>query len=188
MHMKKIYIIIIIALLLIIVGAFYVAKDKDKSESFEHPFLVLSSDVINSWEFDGIYKNNKELEEGVYNKIKELENMFDSEEFSDYELYLSLAGQYDLLGKGDKVYEYLGRSLVIDSEHTGVAWQNMGGLMEHLGAYNSAKVAFNRAVEAQPIPVYYLSLIDFLERHFPEDTTSIEDAKAAIGLSSSSDE
>lgn len=117
-------------------------------------FPVLSSDTIVSWSWKGPYKDGGEYEVKALNSIKRLLGLLGKGEYTDYELYVSLANQYELLGDGKKTYEFLLRALAIDSEHTGLAWYNMGVLMKNLGALNTARVAFDRAYAAQPIPAY----------------------------------
>ena len=115
-------------------------------------FPVLPSDKIVSWSWNGPYKDGGELEAKILGKIKRFEDLLGKGEFTDYELYVTIANQYELLGDGAKTYENL--LLALDSEHTGLAWHNMGVLMENLGAYNTARAAFDRAYAAQPIPAY----------------------------------
>jgi len=177
--------ILIIGVLLIgiVFGGWWITKDSAYVK-LDNPFSVSQVDTIGSWNFTGVYNDGGELEARALAEIVRLEKLLKEkdEKFTDYILYVSIAAQYDLLGDGEKVFEYLGDALAVDADNTGLAWHNMGKLMTRLGAYESARTAFNNAVKAQALPVYYMSLIDFLEEYFPDDKLAINNAKKAIGL------
>ena len=177
--MKNKYIGIIVIVLVIVLGFWYIQSVRQE-EPLENPFTIVSTDVIESWQFKSSHNDAGELERGVITEISRLEDLLDEEGSNDYILYVGIAGQYILIGDGENAYEYLGKALALDSENTGLAWHNMGRLMETLGAYDSARIAFDRMIEAQPLPAYYMSKIDFLERHFPEDIEEIEKTKKEL--------
>ncbi len=184
MNMKNKYILIIIIILFtsFIVGGLWFLN-REPYVNLENPFVISSLDIVESWEFQAPYKDGGELEKRAFSEITRLKELFREDEFTDYTLYVSIAAQYDLLGEGKKEFEYLGYALASDVENTtGLAWHNMGKLMTRLGANESARIAFNNAVEAQPLPVYYMSMIEFLEEFFPDDKTAIDEAKKAIGI------
>lgn len=178
--MKNKYIWIVGVLLFAAVGLLFVTGQRVAKNLFP----IHSADVVKAWDFPGIYKDAGEREARAISEIARLKGLLGKGEYTDYTLYVSIAAQYELLGDGEKAYEYLGKVLTIDSEKTGLAWHNMGKLMEKLEAYESARIAFARAIKAEAAPVYYLSQIDFLEHHFPNDTATIEESRKAIGLSS----
>jgi tetratricopeptide (TPR) repeat protein len=129
------------------------------------PFILslVKGDAVVSWNFKGAYAGNAELAQKAQGEISRLSAMLGSGTFTDYSLYVSIANQYDLLGDGAQEFVYLKKALGIDSEHTGLAWSNLGHLLSRLGAKLTARVAFERAVAAQPIPQYEQDLADFLK-------------------------
>ncbi|MDP3996658.1 MAG: hypothetical protein Q8P86_03130 [bacterium] len=182
MQTKNAIIWVFIAVVIALIGfRIFNKPDVETETPFVHPYPVKSSDTISSWNFEGAYKDGGELEERANANITRLRGLFGNGEYTDYELYISLASQYDSLGDGEKAYENLGRALVIDSQNSGLAWNNMGALMVQLGALDSAREAYDRAIEAQPIPVYYNAKINFLERYFPENEEEIKAVKEEAG-------
>ncbi|MDO8742353.1 MAG: hypothetical protein Q7J45_02330 [bacterium] len=140
-------------------------------EPVSYDFVLASEDTIASWEFKGLYKDNAELVTRAQNEIGRLEVLLENEkdDFPEYELYVSIANQYDLLGNGEKEYQYLKYALALDSQNTGLAWNNLGDLLEKLGAYHSARTAFEKGIAAQPLPQYRQVYFEFLMKHYPGD-------------------
>lgn len=126
---------------------------------------LVQGDTVASWNFQGAYTGKAELIQKAQTEMARLSAMLGSGQFTDYELYVSIANQYGLLGDGAKEFLYLNKALGIDSTVTGLAWENMGQLLSKLGAYRTAKLAFEKAVAAQPIPQYQQTLSDFLKEH-----------------------
>ncbi|TSC87080.1 MAG: hypothetical protein G01um10148_185 [Parcubacteria group bacterium Gr01-1014_8] len=170
---KNVRIGIIVTIIAIIgLGLWYYSQN-------QNPLPVQSGDSIESWNFQGSYNDDGPNEQKARDEIARLEEgLKDAEtEPTDYALYVSLANQYTLLGDGKAAYENLGRAVEIDSEKTGMAWHNMGALMERLGAFETARVAYGKAVAAQPhLDIYHLANLEFLMKHFPDDVEAIEDA------------
>ena len=163
----------IILAVLVLGGAGYWYYVNDAS--YAHQFI--GGESISNWDFQGAYEGNAELEEKAHNEIARLEGLIDNEEDdnTDYTVYISIANQYDLLGDGENEYAYLKKALAIDPEHTGLAWHNLGALMERLGAFQTARDAYSRAVQAQnQILQYQMAYLIFLTNHFPEDAPAIE--------------
>jgi len=100
--------------------------------------------------------------------------------FPKYDLYISIANQYDLLGDGAKEFEYLNKALTIDSTTTGLAWDNMGNLLPKVGANLSARVAYRNAIKVQPIPQYAQDFYQFLLLKFPQDTADMTEAQKIL--------
>ena len=144
-----------------------------------HILPIAAGDTIRSWDFQGAHKDGGANEQKAHDEIARLEaGLKDAEtEPTDYLLYVSIANQYVLLGEGKSAYDYLGKALEIDSEKTGMAWHNMGALLEQLGAYNTARIAYDRAAEVQPVvETYHIARVQFLMKHFVEDSAAIESA------------
>ena len=135
---------------------------------------LLPGDAIASWDFKGAYTGNPELESKADAELARLQSLMGSQQYPDYVLYVSMANQYDLKGDGRQELAYLEKALAIDSTRTGLAWYNAGQLLKRLGAYRTARVAFERAATVQPVAQYQKALTDFLKTHFPSDTSAIK--------------
>jgi len=175
-HTKNRYILIgIVVLIALSIGAWF-AWEKAPMYSFP---LVLGEEVA-SWDFVGTYEDGGALEVRVRSDITRLNGLFGQEGYTDYELYVSLANQYELLGDGKKSYDYLLKALAIDAETTGLAWLNMGKLMERFGALKTARIAFDRMVAAQASLQYQTTRLEFLKAYMPEDMAAIKQAEAQL--------
>ncbi len=142
-----------------------------------YKYSLAAGDTIASWEFQGSYKDGGPLEQKANDAIVRLREQLQdaATEPTDYSVYVSIASQYTLLGDGKSAYESLLHALAIDPEKTGLAWHNMAALMERLGALNTARDAYTRAVDAQPhIEQYHTARLEFLTKSFPEDVATIE--------------
>ncbi len=172
---KKIIIGIIIVIALAL-GAWLIWE---RTPSYSFP--LTAGDSVESWSYQSAYTGNAELEAKAQTEITRLQGLFGEEGYSDYELYVSIANQYGLLGDGKSEYNNLRKALAIDAESTGLAWHNMGKLMERIGAIETGRIAFERAVGAQPQLIYYHTvLVEYLMAHMPEDTAAIAGQKAEI--------
>ena len=139
---------------------------------------VAKGDSVASWYFTGAYSNNSELEAKAQAEIADMRSLIgNSEEFTDYQLYIQIATQYELLGDGAQAYAFLNKAAAIDPVHTGLAWANLGELMERLGAFNTGRIAYAKAVEAQSsVMGYHTARLAFLIQHFSNDTEAVEGA------------
>ena len=149
-----------------------------KTASYQ--FALVSGDAVASWNFTGSYKDGGTLEAQANAQVARLKGLLDSGTYTNYELYVSIANQYDLLGDGKNEYTYLNDALAIDSTKTGLAWHNMGTLLARLGAVKSARIAYDRMVTAQPTAQYIRARLEFLQAHMPEDTDAITQAQADL--------
>lgn len=147
------------------------------------PFALVQGETIASWDFLGSYKDGGQLEAHANAEIARAKSLLNSGEFTNYELYVSIANQYELLGNGTMEFTYLNYALGIDPLHTGLAWHNMGKLLERLGAYKSARIAYDRMFQAQPIRYYATVRLEFLKAHMPEDVDAIKKAEADVAAS-----
>ncbi len=168
------------AALLIVGGVWYYTQIKPK-----FTLELDSRDTIASWDFQGSHNDGGELEARVTTEMEKLQAALEDEatEPTDYSIYVSMAGQYTLLGDGKNTLKYLEKALAIDSVKTGLAWHNVGVLMERLGALNTARTAYARAAESQSqIDAYHIARFNFLVKHFSEDKEAIDAAlnEAAI--------
>ena len=158
-------------------------KPKPSPSTPSPVFSLVSGEVIASWDFVGTYNDNGQLEARANAEIARMKGLLNSGTYTNYELYVSIANQYELLGDGKQEFTYLNYALAIDSTKTGLAWHNMGKLLERLGAYKSARVAYDKLVQAQPTTQYLRARLEFLQAHMPEDTVAIAQAQADLAAS-----
>lgn len=144
-----------------------------------YTIAMAAGEEVASWNFKGAYTGNPELEAKAMADIERLKGLFGEEGRADYSLFVSIANQYDLLGDGKNELVYLEKALAIDPATTGLAWHNAGQLFARLGAYETARMAFEKAVAAQPITQYQRALVDFLSEHFAGDA-GIKSGQQAI--------
>src|SRR5437667_98936 len=71
-------------------------------------------------------------------------------------------------------FSALKKTLDMDADRTGLGLDNIGHLLERVGANFSARVAFENAVDAEHISQYENDLLDFLRAHFPQDTNDMQ--------------
>lgn len=140
-------------------------------------FSLVPGDEPVSWYFVGTYNDGGQLEARATSEIQRMKGLLNSGTFTNYELYVSIANQYELLGDGKQEYIYLNYALAIDSTKTGLAWHNMGKLLERVGSYKSARVAYDAMIAAQTTSQYIRARLEFLKAYMPEDTDAITQAE-----------
>lgn len=143
--------------------------------------LPLSTkDAAFSWTFPAVSAGDASQSDKAKKEIARLEKLFGKEQFSDYELYISIANQYELLGDGKKTYEYLNKAAAA-GPNSGLVWYNMAQLMTRLGAYHTAQAAFEKAVHSEFDAVFYhTAYIEFLKKYLPSDTAALETAERTL--------
>ena len=128
-----------------------------------HAYPLAPGDSIVSWNWKGAYQDGGADEQKTQAEIQRLSGQLGNGK--DYELYVGIASEYELLGEGHRVYEYLSRAIAKDGKR-GLAYMNMGHLMEILGAFRTARNAFDAAIAAEPgNPLYVSARTDFVARH-----------------------
>lgn len=150
-------------------------------QSVQHPLPLVDGDIVISWNFDGAYLDGGILEAKAKEEIKRLKGLLNSDEFTDYEIYVSISNQYELLGDGKNAYNYLGKAIKEDiSNNTGLAWHNAGVLLSRLGALDTARIAYEKAtIFEQQVYQYHYAYLEFLIQKKKEDSVNIEKAFAA---------
>ena len=139
-------------------------------------FTLSKASLPQVWEFTGLY-NTPELTTTVQKNIETLKEKINEEGADVYDIYLSIAQQYALVGKGEEAYGYLLKAAKQDPGNS-LTFQTMGNLMESLKAYTAAEEAYKQATIVQPqILQNHLALITFYISQ-KADTTKIEDAFA----------
>ena len=172
--------IILIVALVLIIGGFVLWRSGVFTPAPSYDLTLVEGDSVTSWDFTSAYTDNAELKAKAQTEIKRLTKLIGSGEYSDYVLYVSIANQYDLMGDGANELSYLKHALALDATSTGLAWNNVGQLFAHVGAYASAREALERAVEVQPVEQYHAALLDFLKQHYPSDTEAITAEEQAL--------
>lgn len=123
-------------------------------------FSLSRESLPSSWEFTGLY-NTPELTANVQKNIETLKEKINEEGVDVYDIYLSIAQQYALVGKGKEAYDYLLKAVKQDPGNS-LTFQTMGNLMESLKAYTVAEEAYKQATIVQPqILQNHLALIGF---------------------------
>ncbi|MEK7602604.1 MAG: hypothetical protein AAB472_03930 [Patescibacteria group bacterium] len=112
-------------------------------------YPVASSDHISSWSWQGMYAHTSEKQREVTKELNTLKELLGKGGMDDYDLYVGIATEYELLGDGTHSYQYLSKAITDDPKR-GLAYMNMGHLMETLGAFTTARTAYEAAVSAEP--------------------------------------
>lgn len=142
------------------------------------PFSLEKGDVISSWSFKSAYTDNASLIAKAEESIARLSAQLETATSSAMIISVGIANQYELLGNGEKQYKYLIRAIQIDPNN-GLPWHNLGVLMERLGAYKTARVAYEKSTLVQPgFKFYHYSYIEFLTSRMGNNTSAIEKAFA----------
>lgn len=139
-------------------------------------FPISQNDTVASWSFKGAYDGNDTLTAQARADIAKLSAMVGKGQYPNYEIFVGIAQDYDFLGDGKDEFNYLEKAIKAGPTG-GAAWNNMGVLMEKLGALNTARVAYSQAVAVEPqIAAYQEALLRFLTAHSSQDTSAIESA------------
>ncbi|MFH1178246.1 MAG: hypothetical protein V1711_00765 [bacterium] len=141
---------------------------------------IAKGDVISSWNFKGAYTDNPELIAKAEAEIKRLSDLIGKGTYTNMTLYVSIANQYGLLGDGKQEYNYLNRAIETGGSTTGLPWHNLGVLMERLGAFQTARVAYERAAVVQPeLKQWHYAYLAFLTARMKDNVADIEKAFTA---------
>ena len=112
-------------------------------------YSVSPNDHISTWQWHGAYLDGAQKQSDTKKEIAHLRGMLGKGSASDYELYIGIASQYELLGDGKSTYQYLSGAIAKEPKK-GLAYMNMGHLMEELGAFTTAHRAYDEAVKLEP--------------------------------------
>lgn len=144
-----------------------------------HPLSLMAGEQVATWSFKGAYTDKPEFVAKAEAEIQRLSGLVGKGIHPDVTLFVGIAGQYELLGDGKQAYNYLGRA-VRAGETTALPWHNLGVLMERLGAYKTARIAYEKATILQPeLKAWQYAYIEFLILRMKNDVTTIEEAFAA---------
>lgn len=130
-------------------GAFFLLLPLAVGSPASAVFPVSSADHISSWNWNGVYKDGGGKQAGVEKEISRLTGMVGTKGVDTYDVYIGIALQYELLGNGASAYQYLAKAIKVDGKR-GLAYMNLGHLMESLGAFTTAGEAYAKAVALEP--------------------------------------
>jgi tetratricopeptide (TPR) repeat protein len=164
--------IFLLALIVIIGTYFFLNKNSNVSTDFK----PLQEPKI--WEFRPTVNTDVEknkIKEDISNLEKRLEG---SDTATVFDLYLSLAQKYQLLGDGKAVFENLSKAHDTLPERA-LPFMNAGSVMVRLYATSSARAFFEEAVQKEPGFIFaHLALLDFYRVYDTE--TSFEKKETAF--------
>ena len=134
-------------------------------------FPINVADTISSWSFKGAYTGNDTLVAQANADITHLKSLLGKGQYDDYDLYIGIGNDDNLLGDGKGAYDNYNQSIAIHPTK-GLAYLNVGHLMDEMGAYHTAADAYAKAVAVEPgMLQYHIQRLDFLTRQFPTDST-----------------
>ena len=69
------------------------------------PLSFVEGESITEWNFDGPYRDGGALEAQARAEIERFKGLLgNSKDYTDYTLYIGIAGQHELLGEGRETY------------------------------------------------------------------------------------
>jgi hypothetical protein len=131
------------------------------------PFPINPADTIVAWSFKGAYTGNDTLLAKANADIAHLKSLIGKGQYDDYDLFIGLGNDADLMGDGALAYQNYNRAASIRPDK-GLAYANLAHLMDELGAYRTAADAYAKAVAVEPIQQYKNAQADYLRWRFPE--------------------
>jgi len=148
-------------------------------------FPIHAADTIISWNFKGVDTGDATRTAQTNADIANLKSLLGTGKYDDYDLYLGMGNDNNLLGNGKGAYQNFNISISIHPKK-GLAYANLAHLMDELGAYYTAADAFAQAVAVEPgTLMYHLDRIAYLTRQFPKDnariTAALTDANKQFG-------
>jgi tetratricopeptide (TPR) repeat protein len=157
----------ILALVLVLGGAFLYFKLHTSS------FPINTQDKIASWTFKGAYSGNDTLMQQAAADVAHLKSLLGKGEFDDYDLHIGLGNDANLMGDGKTSYGEYNRAVAIHPTK-GLAYANLGHLMDELGAPYTAADAYSKAVAVEPGQLeYHIERLTYLTGQFPQDSSRL---------------
>jgi|CXWL01.1.fsa_nt_gi hypothetical protein len=136
-------------------------------------FPISPADTIASWNFKGVYTGNDTLIVKADADIAHLKSLIGKGQYDDYDLYIGIGNAAGLIGDGENAYKNYNRAASIYPDK-GLAYANLGHLMDLLGAYRTAADAYAKAATVEPIPQYKNAQLDYLTWRFPEEAARLK--------------
>lgn len=144
-----------VALGVVIVGGVFFLGLLLVALTAQGPYPLAPSDTISSWTFAGAYQDGGKNEVAVKSEIVRLKKLLGGDT-QDYEILVGIASQFVLIGDGKSAYLYLSKAIE-ENPNKGLAYFNLGHLMEQLGAIETARTAYTKAVQVEPENTVYRS-------------------------------
>lgn len=160
---------VIILLIALVVIATQIGNTKE-----ENVFTLVSGEKP-VWDFEGVFEQTPELTLRAETEKDRLVAMLGTEEFPDYDIEIGIAEQHSLLGEGEDAYEHLQKAISL-SEARSLAFVNMGTLLGKVGAPESAKLAYEMALDRDDTVQNRIQYIQHLEQYFGDDLDLVESA------------
>lgn len=140
-------------------------------------FPINPADTITSWSFHGAYTGNDTLVAKASADSAHLTSLLGTGQYDDYDLYIGLGNDANLIGDGKNAYTDYNRAIAIHP-NKGLAYDNLGHLMDELGAYHTAALAYAKGVMVEPSVVQYRNAqMDFLDMRFPQEAARLKAAQ-----------
>ncbi len=136
-------------------------------------FPINPADTIASWNFKGVYTGNDTLIAKADADVAHLKSLIGKGQYDDYDLYIGIGNAAGLIGDGESAYQNYNRAVSI-YPNKGLAYANLGHLMDLLGAYRTAADAYAKAAAVEPIPQYKNAQLDYLTWRFPEEVVRLK--------------
>ena len=148
-------------------------------------FPINPADTIVSWNFKGAYTGNTALTAQANADIVHLKSLLGKGKYDNYDLYIGIGNDDNLLGNGTGAYRNYDRAIAL-YPNQGLAYANLAHLMDELGAYHTAADAYAKAVAVEPsVLEYQLERLSFLTQRFPNDNprilAALSDASKQLG-------
>jgi tetratricopeptide (TPR) repeat protein len=141
--------------------------------STTQPFPINASDTIASWSFKGVYAGNDTLVAQANADISHLKSLIGKGQYDDYDLYIGIGNDDDLMGDGRSAYQNYNRAIPIHPKK-GLVYVNLAHLMDQLGAYHTAADAYTKAVTVEPgMLEYHIERLTYLTRQFGSNNALI---------------
>ena len=130
-------------------------------------FSLAEDPTTINWNFPAVTNDADTVE-------RQIERIKNTSDIDAYEKAISLGEEYRLLGEGDKAYTYILQAVDLEPNKS-LPYLNLGTLLEKVGALDSARSAYERAVTVEPqYENNHANLVQFYMRYYPNDTKLIE--------------
>ena len=153
-----------------------------------NPLPIAKGDAVASWDFVGAYANSPELIAKANAEIKRITDLLGEGTYTDMAIYVGIANQYELIGDGEKQYDFLIQAVRAGGIESGLPWHNLGVLMERLGALETARIAYEKSTLPNPsFKFYHYAYLEFITKKMKDDVVDIEKAFTAANKYFSTD-
>ncbi len=133
-------------------------------------FSIDPRDINFSWELSGTAPAS--VIEKAKKEISSLTSELHKGKYPDYDIYLQLGQEYEILNKGKQAYENYHTAASL-SPSRGVAMSNIGSLMARIGALHTAQNAYAQSVARQPeVSLFWVLYLKFLAQYEARTTTT----------------